>query len=196
MPNIFGCTKDLKDLLWLDDEEEESENTEEIQRLKKILSPFLLRRLKAEVLSKLPEKTEQMIWCDFTDFQRELYEKTYNYSKTKYHNYSMKEKEPKIKYDSDDDGIDIRNIKPEPLPELKKEEDAEKPASSKEEAEQTQQVTFKSEDKGEEKTLHHILMQLRKAANNALLFRHYYDDDKIEEITSRLIKENDKKQGP
>jgi len=101
MPNIFGCTKDFKDLLW--PEEEENENNEEVQRLKKILSPFLLRRLKSDVLSKLPEKTEQIIWCEFTDFQRELYEKTYNYSRTKYHNYSNKEKEVRVKEEEEED---------------------------------------------------------------------------------------------
>lgn len=45
-----------------------------IRRLHKVLRPFLLRRLKKEVESQLPEKTEQVIKCNMTCLQRLLYE--------------------------------------------------------------------------------------------------------------------------
>ena len=171
MPNIFGDTKEFKDLLWPEDDEHNNENNIEVQRLKRILSPFLLRRLKSEVLTKLPQKTEKLVWCGFTPFQRELYEKTYQSSRTKYHNYAIKAEENREFRErrekgnnSDDDDLEVIN---------------------------EQATSFKSEGKEplEEKTLHHILMQLRKAANNALLFRHYYDDDKIDKITQILREE-------
>ncbi|KAL3079713.1 hypothetical protein niasHS_013995 [Heterodera schachtii] len=44
-----------------------------IRRLHKVLRPFLLRRLKKEVESQLPEKTEYVIKCDMSALQRLLY---------------------------------------------------------------------------------------------------------------------------
>jgi SWI/SNF-related matrix-associated actin-dependent regulator of chromatin subfamily A protein 2/4 len=45
-----------------------------IRRLHKVLRPFLLRRLKKEVESQLPEKTEQVIKCNMTCLQKLMYE--------------------------------------------------------------------------------------------------------------------------
>ncbi|XP_051995895.1 transcription activator BRG1-like [Xyrauchen texanus] len=44
-----------------------------IRRLHKVLRPFLLRRLKKEVESQLPEKVEYVIKCDMSALQRVLY---------------------------------------------------------------------------------------------------------------------------
>jgi SNF2 family DNA or RNA helicase len=44
-----------------------------IRRLHKVLRPFLLRRLKKEVESQLPEKTEYVIKCDMSALQRVIY---------------------------------------------------------------------------------------------------------------------------
>ncbi|XP_071490334.1 probable global transcription activator SNF2L2 [Diadema antillarum] len=44
-----------------------------IRRLHKVLRPFLLRRLKKEVESQLPEKVEYVIKCDMSALQRLLY---------------------------------------------------------------------------------------------------------------------------
>uniref|UniRef100_A0A183V7M0 SWI/SNF related, matrix associated, actin dependent regulator of chromatin, subfamily a, member 4 n=1 Tax=Toxocara canis TaxID=6265 RepID=A0A183V7M0_TOXCA len=45
-----------------------------IRRLHKVLRPFLLRRLKKEVESQLPEKTEYVLKCDMSALQRILYQ--------------------------------------------------------------------------------------------------------------------------
>jgi len=42
-------------------------------RLKKLLRPYFLRRTKREVLRDLPEKIEQILWCDPTPAQAEVY---------------------------------------------------------------------------------------------------------------------------
>lgn len=42
--------------------------------LLQVLRPFLLRRLKKEVESQLPEKTEYVIKCDMSALQRILYQ--------------------------------------------------------------------------------------------------------------------------
>ncbi len=44
-----------------------------IRRLHKVLRPFLLRRLKKEVESQLPDKVEYIIKCDMSALQRKIY---------------------------------------------------------------------------------------------------------------------------
>ena len=44
-----------------------------IRRLHKVLRPFLLRRLKKEVESQLPDKVEYIIKCDMSALQRVIY---------------------------------------------------------------------------------------------------------------------------
>ncbi|KAH9281166.1 DNA excision repair protein ERCC-6 [Echinococcus granulosus] len=42
--------------------------------LKRVLSPYLLRRLKTEVHLELPKKSEQVLFCHLTHYQRSVYE--------------------------------------------------------------------------------------------------------------------------
>lgn len=44
-----------------------------IRRLHKVLRPFLLRRLKKDVESQLPDKVEYIIKCEMSGLQRVLY---------------------------------------------------------------------------------------------------------------------------
>lgn len=44
------------------------------QRLRMLISPFVLRRLKGEVLDELPEKNEQVHYVELSDTERSLYE--------------------------------------------------------------------------------------------------------------------------
>merc|ERR1719309_522705 len=44
-----------------------------IRRLHKVLRPFLLRRLKKDVESQLPDKAEYIIKCEMSGLQRALY---------------------------------------------------------------------------------------------------------------------------
>ena len=45
-----------------------------LQRLRQRLRPFVLRRLKSEVARDLPEKIEQITWCDLTAEQQSVYQ--------------------------------------------------------------------------------------------------------------------------
>lgn len=45
------------------------------ETLKDTISPYLLQRYKADVASDLPKKSEQVLFCKLTKFQRETYEK-------------------------------------------------------------------------------------------------------------------------
>ena len=38
------------------------------------MKPFVLRRLKSEVLKDLPDKSEEVVWCQLTENQKEMYE--------------------------------------------------------------------------------------------------------------------------
>lgn len=52
-----------------------SDSTSVQRRLSRRLRPVILRRLKREVASDLPEKIEQVIYCDLNPTQREVYAK-------------------------------------------------------------------------------------------------------------------------
>lgn len=45
-----------------------------VSKVRFMTAPFLLRRLKSDVLEDLPEKHEMTVYCNFDDSQRELYE--------------------------------------------------------------------------------------------------------------------------
>jgi len=55
------------------------ENDHAVQLLSRSLRPFLLRRTKEQVLTELPEKTEQTLYCDMTPKQRKLYDELREY---------------------------------------------------------------------------------------------------------------------
>lgn len=44
-----------------------------VQRLHELLRPFMLRRVKAAVLSQLPSKVERVLKCELSAYQRRLY---------------------------------------------------------------------------------------------------------------------------
>ncbi|MDR0430068.1 MAG: DEAD/DEAH box helicase [Tannerellaceae bacterium] len=49
-------------------------NIEREKMLKRLISPFLLRRTKEEVTPELPPLLQEIVYCDMTDKQKELYE--------------------------------------------------------------------------------------------------------------------------
>ncbi len=53
----------------------EAPNESQTEALKRLISPFLLRRTKNQVLKELPEKTEEVIFCDMTPAQKKVYRK-------------------------------------------------------------------------------------------------------------------------
>jgi len=59
------------------DDEEETVSTEErlliIQRLHDLLRPFMLRRIKSDVLDQLPDKVEKVLRCELSSWQKALY---------------------------------------------------------------------------------------------------------------------------
>lgn len=52
----------------------QGQNGERMTRLKRMIAPFVLRRLKKDVLQDLPDKLEENVVAQMTDGQRELYD--------------------------------------------------------------------------------------------------------------------------
>lgn len=52
---------------------ERDQNPEAKQKLQALIKPFILRRMKAQVLKELPEKIEEISYCDLSREQRKLY---------------------------------------------------------------------------------------------------------------------------
>jgi SWI/SNF-related matrix-associated actin-dependent regulator 1 of chromatin subfamily A len=49
---------------------------ERVSRAKKMMTPFVLRRRKDQVLKDLPKKSERIEWCEMTAFQKSIYTDT------------------------------------------------------------------------------------------------------------------------
>lgn len=56
---------------------EKEGDKEKKQLLSQLVRPFILRRKKNEVLLELPEKTEEIAYCDLSDEQKRLYQEFY-----------------------------------------------------------------------------------------------------------------------
>lgn len=87
MPNIFQSHREFKE--WFSNPvtgmiEGNSEINETIiNRLHKVLRPFLLRRLKCEVEKQMPRKYEHVVMCRLSKRQRFLYDDFMSRAKTK-----------------------------------------------------------------------------------------------------------------
>ncbi|KAK3091472.1 hypothetical protein FSP39_020046 [Pinctada imbricata] len=81
MPDIFmGKTDQLKRMFSMiskgnDDKSRSRFESERIMHAKRIMKPFVLRRLKSEVQKQLPQKTEVIEYCELLPDQREVYDR-------------------------------------------------------------------------------------------------------------------------
>lgn len=66
MPGFLGSRDGFQDLY---------ETGKSPDALKTLVHPFLLRRLKSQVCRELPPKTEEILYCDFEEDQKALYDK-------------------------------------------------------------------------------------------------------------------------
>ena len=71
MPGYLGTRQDFKDRYELPLVRDQS--AVQMKRLSKRLQPFMLRRLKRNVITELPEKLEQVAYCELTTKQAEVY---------------------------------------------------------------------------------------------------------------------------
>ena len=150
-----------------------------IERVRTILSPFFLRRLKSEVSQHLPKKETKIEYCDMVESQLRCYQECIKNSR-KFLSMDSSEASKvispssgmKLKADQDDDDID----------QLVLDDDAPPPSKSKSSS------SSSSSSSSEQSIFHNIFMQLRKISNHPLLGRFVYDDQKIKEIASTMAK--------
>lgn len=71
MPNYLGTAQDFKERY--EQPISREKNSEAQARLARRLKPFLLRRLKREVAKELPDKIEQVSFCELSDEQAQVY---------------------------------------------------------------------------------------------------------------------------
>ncbi len=80
MPGYLGSRQDFRDRY-----EREIQNDPtgpEAARLRRRIQPFLLRRMKRDVAKDLPEKLEQVAYCELTSSQSEMYAKLVGAART------------------------------------------------------------------------------------------------------------------
>lgn len=77
LPGYFGSRETFKERFEkpLADGAGTVEARKTTERLRKLIRPFFLRRTKREVLQDLPEKIEQILWCDLSPAQAEIYKR-------------------------------------------------------------------------------------------------------------------------
>ncbi|KAJ1304861.1 hypothetical protein OPQ81_005995 [Rhizoctonia solani] len=138
---------------------------ERVSRAKTMMTPFVLRRRKDQVLKDLPNKTEKIVWCSMTALQRSIYNETMRRSKKEL------EREAAASAGST------------PPPDKKRVKTDETVKSQKKSA------TLKAKTKAAEASSAHVLMDLRKAASHPMLFRRRFDDSIIRKMAKLCLKE-------
>lgn len=73
-PTLLGSEASFKKKFQLPIERQQ--NVEVKERLHHLIKPFVLRRTKGQVAKDLPEKVEQVIYCEMTEAQEKVYEET------------------------------------------------------------------------------------------------------------------------
>jgi len=74
LPDIFASGDVFDEFFDLEIDDEEAKRTM-ISQLHKILRPFMLRRLKADVAKGLPPKTETILMVGMSKMQKQIYKK-------------------------------------------------------------------------------------------------------------------------
>ncbi|KAG9316574.1 hypothetical protein JVU11DRAFT_2627 [Chiua virens] len=141
---------------------------ERISRAKKMMTPFVLRRRKDQVLKDLPQKTERIEWCEMTELQRSIYNDALQRSRKTI--LEVESKSPSTSGTSTPNGT-AQSVKKKVA------------------------KTARPKDKYAENSSN-VLMELRKAASHPMLFRKLYTDQMLTSTTKLLLKEPDfKKRG-
>ncbi|KAG6819580.1 hypothetical protein H0H93_010506 [Arthromyces matolae] len=139
---------------------------ERVSRAKKMMTPFVLRRRKDQVLKDLPNKTERIEWCAMTELQRSLYEDA------------------------------LQRSRKTVLEEPGSEGDSEALATGRKPPKKKARLNGRSKEQKYLENSANVLMDLRKAALHPMLFRTLFTDTILSGITKQLLKEPDfKKRG-
>ncbi|GAA5976119.1 hypothetical protein JCM11641_003285 [Rhodosporidiobolus odoratus] len=149
---------------------------ERINRAKKMMTPFVLRRKKAQVLKDLPKKLERIELCDMTELQRKVYDEAVQRSRSTLSGVKDEELE-EIEGEDEDEG-DL----------AAQEEGSKKKAPSRK---QKAVASTKMGNKANVASSAHVLTDLRKASNHPMLFRRLYDLKKLRQMAKDCLREEE-----
>ncbi|KAI0058095.1 hypothetical protein BV25DRAFT_1891862 [Artomyces pyxidatus] len=136
---------------------------ERVSRAKKMMTPFVLRRRKDQVLKDLPNKTERIEWCDMTALQRKIYNEALQRSRKTI-----------FDLETDTPGTETPPATNGRIKAIKK-----------------TKATARTKDKLYLENSSNVLMDLRKAASHPMLFRTQFTDKILDAVTKTLMKEHD-----
>lgn len=158
---------------------------EKIEQAKGIMQPFILRRVKADVLKQLPKKIEEIIYCDMTRHQAKSYKELVDH-------YNQRKEEL------------IKELEAKREAEAQASKESTKIAANSSSATQLLQeiseIVTSSANLGKKKnekqkvlekedSSSNIIMELRKTANHPLLRRVIYNDEKVKQMAKVITKE-------
>lgn len=73
-PGLLGTQQFFRDNFLIPIEKKK--DVDKVKKLHALVKPFVLRRKKSQVATELPEKIEQIVYCEMTEEQEKLYEET------------------------------------------------------------------------------------------------------------------------
>ncbi len=76
---MLGSSNAFKNLTRARNTDDEDDSQQHLQTVAQALRPFMLRRTKEQVLTELPGKTEQTLYCDMPTKQKKLYNELRDY---------------------------------------------------------------------------------------------------------------------
>lgn len=76
-PGLLGTQQFFRDNFLIPIEKKK--DLDKVKRLHTLVKPFVLRRKKSQVATELPEKIEQVVYCEMNEAQEKLYEETKSY---------------------------------------------------------------------------------------------------------------------
>ena len=209
MPDIFSTELDLQS----GDDNDEDMIDRRIGRMKIILAPFVLRRLKSHVSQDLPNKELKILECPMTDNQNKMYrdcihqskrwwqENQFNGEKT---NEQEKGKDKAAATSSPSSGVvsasatgaskdspNTSNSNATPKSPVNNKDKDKNGATETEEFEDPDDLAdtdslAPKKSSSLVHTMNNIFMELRKIANHPLLLRVYYTEKQIQEIAKYL----------
>ncbi|TPX74987.1 hypothetical protein CcCBS67573_g03755 [Chytriomyces confervae] len=173
MPRIFAQDEDaLRQIFTLKNSSDATVlNRQRIQRAKKMMAPFVLRRKKVDVLTELPSKARREVMCSMSPTQDELYQSIIADCKRSFFARAHAA-EAAVAAKSVDDHSSAKKSK--------------KGTSSKQE----KGVASAPADSANAGDNVNVLMQLRKAANHPLLFRRLYTDAQLKTMAREIMRED------
>ncbi|KAL9081115.1 MAG: hypothetical protein Q9159_007422 [Coniocarpon cinnabarinum] len=143
-------------------------SADRVARARSMITPFILRRKKHQVLKSLPKKSSSVEYCKLEGDQADLYKSI----EENYRRYLAAKRKDKSKADFVDDGA----VGAEAL------------------TKSTRRMRTAAElEKSKDDAITSILTQLRKAAIHPLLFRRHYTDELLHKITTAFINARENK---